>query len=83
MGSHSQIEHRSIFEIAQNLGFEDIYLVGNEFKKAVPSYPFVFETVESMLAWLDTHPVYSDYIFIKGSRGIGMERSLDYFDLSV
>lgn len=83
MGAHSQGEHRSIFEIAQNLGFEDIYLVGSEFKKAVPSYPFVFETVESMLAWFDTHPVDSDYIFIKGSRGIAMERSLDYFDLSI
>ena len=83
MGSHSQSEHKAIFETAQNLGFEDIYLVGNEFKKAVPSYPFVFETAESMLAWFDTHPVESEYIFIKGSRGIAMERSLDYFDLSV
>lgn len=83
MGSHSQSEHKAIFETAKSLGFEDIYLVGNEFKKAAPSYPFVFETVESMLAWFDTHPIDSDYIFIKGSRGIAMERSLDYFDVSV
>ena len=83
MGSHSQNEHKAVFETAKSLGFTDIYLVGSEFKLAVPSYPFVFDTVESMLAWFDTHPIDSEYVFIKGSRGIAMERSLDYFGLTV
>jgi hypothetical protein len=31
------------------------------------------------LAWLDTHPIDSKYAFIKGSRGIKMEKILEHF----
>lgn len=36
LGEHSEIEHQKIFEQIQALGFTEVYLVGDEFKKAVP-----------------------------------------------
>ncbi len=82
LGDHSQKEHKALFELAQELGYTDMYLVGNEFKQALPSFPFVFDNTSSLLAWLDTHPIEADYVFIKGSRGIAMEQCLDHFALS-
>lgn len=82
LGEHSEIEHQKIFEQIQALGFTNVYLVGNEFKKAIPSYPFVFDSTDSLLAWLDTHPIQAKYVYIKGSRGIAMEHCLDHFKLS-
>ena len=82
LGEHSKIEHQKIFEQIQALGITDVYLVGNEFKNAIPSYPFVFDSTDSLLAWLDTHPIQSGYVYIKGSRGIAMEHCLDHFKLS-
>lgn len=83
MGSHSTTEHIAVFDKAKELGYEDIFLVGGEFKKALPSYPFTFDDVDGLLAWLDTHPIESQFIFIKGSRGIAMERSLEHFDITL
>ena len=82
LGKHSGREHLKIFELIQDLGISDFYLVGGEFKNALPSYPFIFDNTESLLAWLDTHPIESEYVYIKGSRGIAMEQCLDHFDLS-
>ena len=82
LGKHSGREHLKIFELIQDLGISDFYLVGGEFKNALPSYPFIFDNAESLLAWLDTHPIESEYVYIKGSRGIAMEQCLDHFDLS-
>ena len=82
LGEHSEIEHQKIFEQIHALGFTDVYLVGDEFKNAAPSYPFVFDSTDSLLAWLDTHPIQSGYVYIKGSRGIAMEHCLDHFKLS-
>jgi UDP-N-acetylmuramoyl-tripeptide--D-alanyl-D-alanine ligase len=82
LGTHSSYEHLAIFQLTQELGYSDVYFVGDEFKKALPSYPFVFDTASSLMAWLDTHALDSQYVYIKGSRGIAMEQCLDYFDLS-
>lgn len=82
LGNHSKKEHQNIFSLMQNMGIEDAFFVGSEFKKALPAFPFIFDNTESLLAWLDTHPIDSDYIYIKGSRGIAMEQCLDHFNLS-
>ncbi len=82
LGNHSKKEHQNIFALIQSMGVEDAFFVGSEFKKALPSFPFIFDNTESLLAWLDTHPIDSEYIYIKGSRGIAMEQCLDHFKLS-
>jgi UDP-N-acetylmuramoyl-tripeptide--D-alanyl-D-alanine ligase len=79
LGSSSEQEHKNIFELASSLGFDELFLVGSEFKKACNSYPYCFDSVQSLLAWLDTHPIKSKHVFIKGSRGIAMEKVIEHF----
>lgn len=79
LGSSSEQEHLNIFELASTLGFDELFLVGSEFKNACNSYPYCFDTVQSLLAWLDTHPIKSEHVFVKGSRGIAMEKVIEHF----
>lgn len=79
LGSHSLKEHLNIFEYAVAFNFDELFVCGPEFISANPSYPFKFEHVDSLLAWLDTHPIQSDFIYVKGSRGMKMEKVLEHF----
>lgn len=79
LGHHSQKEHLEIFELAVKMQFEELFICGPEFSLANGSYPFKFDSAATLLAWLDTHPIESDYIFVKGSRGMKMETVLEHF----
>ena len=80
LGEHAHDEHKAIFNLCRELNLqESTYLVGPEFCAACPEHPYRFETMESLLAWLDTHPIDTKYAFIKGSRGIKMERVQEHF----
>ncbi len=82
LGDSSESEHLDVFEFASNLGFDELFLVGSEFKNACKSYPYCFDSVESLLAWLDTHPVRSRNVYVKGSRGIAMEKVIEHFQIN-
>lgn len=79
LGQHSQQEHIEIFELAVKLSFEEFFICGPEFSLANNSYPFKFDSAATLLAWLDTHPIESEYIYVKGSRGMKMETVLEHF----
>ena len=80
LGDHSESEHIALLELCTSLGIqENTFLVGAEFCEACPNHPYRFETIDALLAWLDTHPIECDFAFIKGSRGIKMERLLEHF----
>lgn len=79
LGHHSQKEHVDIFELAVKLNFEEFFICGPEFSLANNSYPFKFDSAATLLAWLDTHPIQSEYIYVKGSRGMKMEMVLEHF----
>jgi UDP-N-acetylmuramoyl-tripeptide--D-alanyl-D-alanine ligase len=80
LGDHSESEHIALLELCTSLGIqENTFLVGAEFCEACPNHPYRFETIDALLAWLDTHPMECDFAFIKGSRGIKMERLLEHF----
>ena len=81
LGEHSPAEHQQLFELCGALGIqESTFLVGPEFCAACPNHPYRFETMDALLAWLDTHPIDTDFAFVKGSRGIRMERVLEHFN---
>jgi UDP-N-acetylmuramoyl-tripeptide--D-alanyl-D-alanine ligase len=81
LGDHSELEHQEILSLCESLNIIDqTYLVGSEFYNACASHPLRFETIDSLLAWLDTHPIKSEFAFVKGSRGVRMERVLEHFD---
>jgi UDP-N-acetylmuramoyl-tripeptide--D-alanyl-D-alanine ligase len=80
LGDHSETEHIALLELCTSLGIqENTFLVGEEFCESCPNHPYRFKTIDYLLAWLDTHPIECEYAFIKGSRGIKMERLLEHF----
>ena len=80
LGDHSETEHKALLDLCRSLGIEqNTFIVGDEFCHACPNHPYRFKTIDSLLAWLDTHPIETEYAFIKGSRGIKMERVLEHF----
>lgn len=80
LGEHSKQEHLEILNLIEELGIGNFtYLVGNEFHTYCDGFPMRFTNTNSLLAWLDTHPVKADYVFVKGSRGIKMENVLEHF----
>ncbi len=80
LGDHSKAEHLHLLDLLRELNIEEnAYLVGNEFYTHCTKYPLRFTDTSSLLAWLDTHPIKADYIFVKGSRGVKMETVLEHF----
>ena len=72
-------EHKELLEWLWEQAPCDLYLCGPRFKKAAGSFPMVFDTADALLAWLDTHPIDAQYAFVKGSRGMKMEKALEHF----
>lgn len=82
LGEFENQEHLEIFNLASTLNFDELHLVGPIFNRAVLNYPFKYANIEGLLAWLDTHPINAEYIYIKGSRGIKMEKAVDHYGLN-
>lgn len=84
LGEYSESEHKALLELIEQLGLtENTFIVGSNFYHYCKDFPMRFENVDSLLAWLDTHPIVNtEFAFIKGSRGIKMERVLEHFQKS-
>lgn len=79
LGEDAISEHKKIFELVSNAGFEKIALVGNIFSslntvKEIQSFTDVKQAVE----WIKAEQPENFYILIKGSRGIKLEKLLEY-----
>jgi UDP-N-acetylmuramoyl-tripeptide--D-alanyl-D-alanine ligase len=72
MGEYSAQEHGRVVELINALGLSAI-LVGKEFEMWKNDHLF-FQTVEELVAWLQSNPITKKTILIKGSRGIQLER---------
>jgi len=77
LGSHSEAEHLAIFKLCQVLKFDEIYLCGQEFMKVCGQYPLVFENTSILNSWLKENPSSADFVLLKGSRGMKMEKALE------
>jgi len=81
LGEHSISEHKAMLSLCADLGIQDnTFLVGEAFCSACPTHPYRFTTIDSLLAWLDTHPMETEFAMVKGSRGVRMERILEHFE---
>ncbi|MGP1447114.1 MAG: UDP-N-acetylmuramoyl-tripeptide--D-alanyl-D-alanine ligase [Candidatus Limimorpha sp.] len=80
LGKDSDMEHHTILQLIETLGFKQAFLVGPEFSKICSSSCYqTFETVEALCQHIENHPVSGHDILIKGSRGIRLEKTLPYF----
>ncbi len=75
LGKQSSIEHQNIVDLLQQNKFENVLLVGNNFENTNNSY-LCFNEVTDLISHLDKHPIRNEYVLIKGSRGIKLEKVL-------
>jgi len=73
LGDQSLEEHQNIVDLLKQNRLENVLLVGTVFTKTLNSYSS-FEHVEELIAYVHEHPLTNNYILIKGSRGIKLEK---------
>ncbi|MDF0709006.1 UDP-N-acetylmuramoyl-tripeptide--D-alanyl-D-alanine ligase [Flagellimonas okinawensis] len=76
LGSTAADEHQAISDLAEQLNFNEVYLVGENFFRTNTSY-HKFSTFENLKEHLSNHPLEKGAMLIKGSRGMALERVLD------
>ena len=75
LGEQSKIEHQNIINLLQQNKFQNVLLVGNNFENTNNPYPCFYE-VSDLIGYLEEHPIRNEYVLIKGSRGIKLEKLL-------
>jgi UDP-N-acetylmuramoyl-tripeptide--D-alanyl-D-alanine ligase len=75
LGEQSAEEHQSIINLLQQNNFDNVLLVGKEFLNTQNDYR-CFSDVAELLAYLELNPIQNNYVLIKGSRGIKLEKVL-------
>lgn len=77
LGDESEKEHAAILKLAEELGFDQIITVGKNFRN-VHSSPLSFENTSALTEYLKVNKIKSENILLKGSRGIALEKSVDF-----
>lgn len=77
LGDESEKEHQNILSLAQSLGFNEIITVGKEFKKINEIF-VAFEKTDDLIEFLKENKIQSDNILLKASRGISLEKAIDF-----
>ncbi len=77
LGDQSETEHLNILNLAKKLSFDHIITVGHQFRK-INDFSNSFLTTGDLISYLETTPIESDNILLKGSRGIALEKSIDF-----
>ncbi len=77
LGNESDVEHSRIADLIKHEGFTDVILVGTQFGKVANGFKH-FPTTEELCSYLkaNEHSGYS--ILVKGSRGMRLEKVLEY-----
>lgn len=75
LGEESLAEHRAILALAQSLNFETIITVGKEFAEVTNNN---FKTTTELIDYLQKHSIDTQNILLKGSRGIALEKIIEY-----
>lgn len=69
LGANSQAEHQRIADMLASAGFNEVWLVGEEFMKTKTAFRR-FNDIEEVKAAISDHKPEDYYILIKGSNGI-------------
>lgn len=79
LGENSDDEHRNIIKFIEDGTYTNIFLVGNHFFNIDSSISIhKFEETNQLLEYLSENKILDQIILIKGSRGMKLERCLDY-----
>lgn len=79
LGTDSLEEHKKILEYIKKLKFKKVFLVGEMFYNFKNEYDFLFfNNVEALAQFFVKEPENASFILVKGSRGIKLEKCIDY-----
>lgn len=77
LGKYSKDEHHTILNLLKELNFENVFLVGSEFKYWGNKYIFTFFlNIEELTEYFKLNKVYDNYVLLKASRGINLEKAV-------
>ncbi len=79
LGTESLLEHTEILKLAEQLNFNEIITVGCQFKQ-VKNREFNFSTTNDLIIYLKNNKISSKNILLKASRGIALEKVVEYLD---
>ncbi len=78
LGEHAASEHKLLLNIAEELNFEKIILVGSEFVKAnKDANHLAFENTQLAKEYLIKTDLKADKVMLKASRGVGLEKLVE------
>ncbi len=80
LGDDTLTEHQAIVNLLKEKGFENVFLVGenfNEINNVVKAQ--LFETTDALCEYLKANPLTNASLLVKGSRGVKLEKILDSF----
>ena len=77
LGEESVVEHINILKTAHDLGFNEIITVGKHFK-AVNNSSKSFENTAELIEYLSLNKIQSENVLLKASRGISLEKAIDF-----
>ncbi len=77
LGEESETEHQNILKLAIELAFDQIITVGKYFKSVNPS-ALSFDNTAELIEYLKHNTIHSENILLKGSRGIALEKSIEF-----
>ncbi len=75
LGEESLLEHQALINYIQTFNWEQVVLVGGDFKTCQHKYLY-FENAKEAGQWLKAQNFSQKHILIKGSRGIQMEQMI-------
>lgn len=77
LGQHTQQEHQHIVNILQAKGYTDVILIGKNYAETKNPYT-TFANVSESLSYIQEKSWSNKWILLKGSRGIQLEKTLNY-----
>ena len=82
LGEESLVEHKGILNLLTNQDTIDCYFIGKDFylNKITKSNFFFFENFDTFSESIKNKKFENEMILIKGSRGMALERTLEFLD---
>jgi len=75
LGEKTEEEHIKVLNLLHQHNIKDVFLVGDNFKKVSAGFKFrSFASINKLKDFLKAEPLKGNYILIKGSRGMTLEK---------
>lgn len=77
LGETAAEEHQAIADLASSMNFDKLFFVGKNFAKTKNKHQ-TFDTFDALAIFVKENPLKKSTLFIKGSRGMALERILEH-----